>query len=163
MSTASFKVFMKIAISILLFSTSLIPKTLYSQNPIFVKVESKEVVDCLAKVIYHEARGTGERSMVAVGHVVLNRTKHPKFPSGICQVINQPMQFSWVGSGVSITESSQWKLANKVAMQVLYGVADVTNGSTHFHSSLLDVDWSSSKMVKTVAIGGHQFYRLVGK
>jgi spore germination cell wall hydrolase CwlJ-like protein len=101
--------------------------------------------------------------MVAVGHVVLNRTKHSKFPKDICKVVNQPMQFSWVGSGATITEPAQWKLSNKIANQVLYGVDDVTNGATHFHSSLLDIDWSSNKMVKTVIIGGHQFYRLVGK
>jgi N-acetylmuramoyl-L-alanine amidase len=100
--------------------------------------------------------------MLAVGLVVKNRANHKLFPKDICKVINQPAQFSWVGSESGIHEKSQWRLSTLVATRILNGEKDITEGSTHFHSSALDLDWTSKRMRKTIVLGGHQFYRLVG-
>ena len=45
--------------------------------------------DCLALVMYWEARGEGQIGMQAVGSVVLNRVVHPQFPNSVCGVIYQ--------------------------------------------------------------------------
>ena len=59
---------------------------------------------CLAKVIYHEARGESDLGKKSVAKIVINRKQHRKFPKTICQVVNQVAyigrkkvcQFSWV-------------------------------------------------------------------
>src|SRR5438093_4776081 len=58
-------------------------------------------IDCLALTIYHEARGESERGKLAVGHVVMNRTRSALFPASVCDVVRQGgqqrdrCQFSW--------------------------------------------------------------------
>ena len=53
-------------------------------------------VECLALNMYHEARNQGSAGLLAVSAVVLNRVKDPKFPSTICEVIEQgPTRESW--------------------------------------------------------------------
>lgn len=42
---------------------------------------------CLADVVYFEARGRSEAAKRAVAHVVLNRVADPRFPKGICAVV----------------------------------------------------------------------------
>ena len=59
---------------------------------------------CLAKVIYHEARGESDLGKKSVAKIVINRKHHKRFPKTICQVVNQVSyvgkkkicQFSWV-------------------------------------------------------------------
>ena len=51
-------------------------------------------VNTLAQVIYHEARGESQEGKIAVGHVVLNRVKDPRFPNTVYKVVYQPKQFS---------------------------------------------------------------------
>jgi len=57
-------------------------------------------IECLARNAYFEARGEGRAGIEAVTHVVINRTKQPKWPSTPCGVIYQrsrgSCQFSWV-------------------------------------------------------------------
>jgi len=119
---------------------------------------------CLAKAIYHEARGEGIRGMLAVGYVVINRANHARFPSDICDVVKQPNQFSWVGVKMKIHDSALYEQAKSVAIMVAESSdGDPTKGSTHFHRFDLGIDWSNKSMKKTVRIGNHQFYRLSDK
>ena len=59
---------------------------------------SKSQIECLSINAYMESRGQGVKGMQAVTWVVLNRTKHPSYPSTPCAVIAQPKQFSWYGN-----------------------------------------------------------------
>lgn len=47
----------------------------------------------LANVIWHEARGESEKGQIAVGHVVLNRVRDPRYPNTIEGVVWQRAQF----------------------------------------------------------------------
>lgn len=53
----------------------------------------------LAKAITGEARGEPYIGQVAVGAVIINRTKHPAFPNTIAGVIYQPGAFTAVSDG----------------------------------------------------------------
>ncbi|QXM06782.1 spore cortex-lytic enzyme [Crassaminicella indica] len=53
----------------------------------------------LAKAITGEARGEPYIGQVAVGAVILNRTRHPSFPNTIAGVIYQPGAFTAVSDG----------------------------------------------------------------
>lgn len=56
-------------------------------------------IDLLAAIIECEAGGESYTGKVAVGAVVLNRVRNPRFPGTVLEVIMQNRQFSPVGSG----------------------------------------------------------------
>jgi spore germination cell wall hydrolase CwlJ-like protein len=117
-------------------------------------------LDCLAKAIYHEARGESETGQKAVAHVVVNRTRHNAFPNSICGVVYQRSQFSWVGQGYTVRTNSQaWRNAQRIAEDVLTGNSrDVTNGARYFWSTSIGTpNWARSK--SKMRIGSHYFAR----
>jgi N-acetylmuramoyl-L-alanine amidase len=145
----------------LLLATALTQPTISTWDTSKVRNFTQSNLICLAKAIYHESRGESTTGMIAVGFVVANRADHAKFPSDFCSVVNQPFQFSWVGTEVKISDKQKWEKAKVLAMSVVDGaVDDPTSGSTHFHRFDLGIDWSSKTMKRTIRIGNHQFYRL---
>lgn len=59
-------------------------------------VVDKEQHKCLALNIYHESRSESLQGQIAVAQVTINRVAHDHWPSTICEVVYDPMQFSWV-------------------------------------------------------------------
>ena len=122
---------------------------------------SKAQIECLVRNAYFESRGQGVKGMQAVTWVVLNRTKHPAYPSTPCAVIKQPQQFSWVSNKpVQVKEKDAYMQAERVVEGVLSGkLKDNTNSSTHFHSARIKPVWAS-RLSYTTTIGSHCFYKL---
>lgn len=116
--------------------------------------------ECLAKAIYHEARGQGLRGQLAVAQVVLNRTQDPRFPKTVCAVIYQRdkwrCQFSWVCRGNRIQNAEQWQRAKRVAAIALNGMPDQTGNALYFHAKWAKPNWSGLRRV--AYIDGHFFY-----
>ena len=54
-----------------------------------VAIDIKCEFECLAPTIYFEARGEPDEGTLAVGHVVVNRAQHTRFPRRICKVVRQ--------------------------------------------------------------------------
>lgn len=121
---------------------------------------------CLALAMYWEARGEGDRGMLAVGSVVLNRMESPKFPNSACAVVKQggetpPCQFSWWCDGRSDVprDRPQWHAALANADHLLRTAApDPTHGALFFHSTAIDTPWLRNRQ-RTARIGQHVFYR----
>lgn len=44
---------------------------------------------CLSEALYFEARGETVKGQFAVAEVIMNRVAHSRFPSSLCDVINQ--------------------------------------------------------------------------
>ena len=122
---------------------------------------SKAQIECLVLNSYMESRGQGVKGMQAVTWVVLNRTKHPSYPSTPCAVIKQPQQFSWWnGKTPQIKEKDAYIQAERVVEGVLSGkLKDNTNSSTHFHSARIKPVWAN-RLSYTTTIGSHCFYKL---
>ena len=122
---------------------------------------SKSQIECLVLNSYMESRGQGVKGMQAVTWVVLNRTKHPSYPSTPCAVIAQPQQFSWYGNKpIQIKEKDAYMQAERVVEGVLSGkLKDNTNSSTHFHSARIKPVWAS-RLSYTTTVGSHCFYKL---
>ena len=123
---------------------------------------SKAQIECLVLNSYMESRGQGVKGMQAVTWVVLNRTKHPSYPSTPCAVIYAPFQFSWTKSGakVQVKEKGAYTQAERVVEGVLSGkLKDNTNASTHFHSTRIKPVWAS-RLSYTTTIGSHCFYKM---
>ncbi|MER5172801.1 cell wall hydrolase [Thioclava sp. GXIMD2076] len=121
--------------------------------------------DCLAQVIYHEARGESLKGQQAVAEVVLNRVDDPAFPNTVCGVVHQgtkrACQFSWTCDGKSdaIANRASYARVAKVARAMMDGAPrSLTDGATFFHTPAVRPAWSK-RFVKTTRVGSHIFYR----
>ena len=120
---------------------------------------------CMAEGIYYEAATQSLIGKIAVGQVILNRVKSPKYPKTVCDVVNQKTgdicQFSWACEDLKdIPNSKAWKQSQQVAYDLLSKdtsqMVDITEGSTHFHTTKINPGW---KLKPTTKIDDHQFYR----
>ena len=115
-----------------------------------------DMVNLLARLINGEARGEPYEGQVAVGAVILNRVKSPKFPNTIASVIYQENQFTCVKDGqfnVPIDENST---VYKAATEAMNG-SDPTNGALYFYNpSKTKSKWLFS-LKTTTTIGKHTF------
>ncbi len=119
---------------------------------------------CVALAMYWEARGEGQRGMVAVGSVVLNRVEDNRFPDSVCGVVHQggetpPCQFSWWCDGKSDrpTHEDMWATSLSLADQLLVARPhDPTHGALFFHNTSIKRPW---RRERTARIGNHVFYR----
>lgn len=74
--------------------------------------EPKEI-ECLAKVIYHEARGEHPEGKAAVAKVTLNRKKNKNFPDNVCGIIAQPGQYPWYKKSYKIRDTHSYNYSFK--------------------------------------------------
>ena len=113
-------------------------------------------ITCLALNIYHEARGESIQGMQAVALVTLNRSKVTG--KKICEVVHSPKQFSWTMYKPAATDPKSYRLAEKIAIDVLKGrVSDLTAGSTFYHHITVSPNWKN-KFIYRKRIGSHLFY-----
>ena len=120
----------------------------------------KREIDCLAKMVYQEARGEGREGMVAVAYVAINRAESGAFPATICETVHQPYQFEGMTKPFHPSrEPEAWKQAQDIAALSLSGmIKDVTDGATHFHTTQIRPRWARF-LEKLTIIGNHVFYR----
>ena len=65
-------------------------------NPRYLPISDDEREQrCLEEIMWYEARGEGLQGMKAVANVVLNRVNSEIYPKSICDVVDQPRQFSY--------------------------------------------------------------------
>lgn len=100
---------------------------------------SHKETQCLAKNIYHEARGEGLAGMVGVAQVTLNRAdRQYRGKSSICGVVHDSNQFSWTADNQSRQKKlnqSSWQQSLHVAQLVLLGIRiKELEESIYFHS-----------------------------
>lgn len=119
---------------------------------------SREDLMLLARLIYAEARGECFTGQVAVGAVILNRTKSPYFPNTIREVIMQcddrVFQFTPVEDGSINLEPDE--RAIRAAIEALNG-RDPTRGALFFYNPKIASDrWIRTLPVVT-KIGNHVF------
>lgn len=115
---------------------------------------SKEDLELLTRVIYGEARGEDFEGQVAVGAVVLNRLKDPRFPKTMREIIYQSGAFTAVDDRqIHLNPDNE---AYKAAEVALSG-KDPTNGAIYYYNPRLATDrWIKSRPV-IKRIGNHNF------
>jgi len=128
------------------------------------KMIQKDELDvfCLAKNIYHEARGEPLLGQYAVAQVTVNRMKHARYPDTICNVVMQPAQFSWTSKSNNkwnTPSGNSWESAIFVAKSVLLSGVRVRGMDEvlFFHATYVSPNWASSEY-KVARIGLHVFY-----
>ena len=90
----------------------------------------------LAAIIHTEARGEPLIGQIAVGNVIMNRVRDPRFPNTIEEVIRQPRQFCPVGSGAfdATLRNGNYNQNMEAALATLSGHMVVTSDMMFFNS-----------------------------
>jgi spore germination cell wall hydrolase CwlJ-like protein len=137
-------------------------------SPVTAEMRDKQL-DCLAKNIYHEAKGEPFEGKVAVAQVTINRAASGQFPSDICKVVYQKnivydkvlCQFSWYceqATAAKPKNTAAYKECQIVARQVLLEEFRLPslNKALYFHATHINPGW---KKEKVATIGNHVFYK----
>ncbi len=123
---------------------------------------------CLTMNAYHEARGESPVAVMAVTHVVMNRTLSSEFPNTPCSVVYQKKkscQFSWVCDKMAVNKKLNHATYMKTKESVLTAIKlwnngiDVTDGAIFYHANYVKPSWAK-QFYKTVTIDQHIFYRM---
>lgn len=115
-----------------------------------------EDIQLLARAINGEARGEPYEGQVAVGAVILNRTKDSKFPKTIPGVIYQPGAFTAVSDGQINVALDSSSTVFKAARDAMNGW-DPTDGCIYYWNPATATStwiWSREIVKK---IGKHNF------
>lgn len=134
-------------------------------------------LDTLARTIYGEARGEPFEGQLAVAWVILNRTaRGGRFGTTVAEVCQRPKQFScWNPDDPNYPMLLAANINQRPFLRA-FGVAclalghhpdlpDPTKGADHYVTLATPPDVSTwppswaAGMTKTIAIGGHQFFR----
>jgi spore germination cell wall hydrolase CwlJ-like protein len=122
---------------------------------------------CLAEAVYFEARSEPESGQAAVAQVVLNRAQSGLYPDSICGVVYQnrhrylacQFTFACEGKPLTVTEPGPWRVAQRIARDVLEGriYSPKVGNATHYHANYVR-PWWARKMEKRDKVGRHIFY-----
>lgn len=116
---------------------------------------NEKEVNCLARVIYSEARGEPIKGQMAVAIVTVNRTRHNNFPNDICSVIYQPGQYSDIRR-LRVKNKESWQRAKNIAYHVLNDYDNLKSfKALYFHNTSVSPNWKRKRIAK---IGNHVFY-----
>ncbi|MEO0031222.1 MAG: hypothetical protein RIS94_980 [Pseudomonadota bacterium] len=126
--------------------------------------------DCLAAAQWYEA-GDDPGGQRAVAQVVLNRARHPAFPTSVCGVVFQGSErrtgcqftFTCDGAlGLRRPSAPAWTRARTIALAALAGAVDPRVGlATHYHADYVVPYWRAS-LTKLAQVGAHLFYAWPG-
>lgn len=122
--------------------------------------ELSRELNCLAGAIYFEAKSESLNGQLAVGRVVVARSKSGRFPNSYCGVVFQPSQFSFVRgqSMPSVPRGSKaWKNAVAIA-QIAHSNAwaSPVEGALYFHAAYVSPGWRLKRLGR---VDNHVFYR----
>ena len=125
---------------------------------------------CLTDAIYYEGATEPEMGQRAIAQVIINRLRHPTYPTSVCGVIYQGSerrtgcQFSYSCDGSMRRNPNKfyWNRARRVASSALSGSVFAPVGTaTHYHTTEVYPYWAPSlDFIGTV--GAHRFYRWKG-
>ena len=122
--------------------------------------ELSSEMQCLAGAIYFEAKSETLAGQLAVGRVIVARSKSGRFPTSYCGVVYQPSQFSFVRgrSMPAIPKGSKaWKNAVAVA-QIAHenSWSSPVEGALFFHAAYVSPEWRLRRLGR---VDNHVFSR----
>lgn len=117
-------------------------------------------LNCLAGAIYFESKGETLPGQLAVGRVIVARSKSGRFPDSYCGVVYQPSQFSFVrGNGLPAInkQSRHWRNAVAIA-QIAHSGSwhSPVEGALFFHAARVSPGW---RLKRIAQVDNHVFYR----
>jgi N-acetylmuramoyl-L-alanine amidase len=134
------------------------------------RAQEQKSIECLARNVYHEARGEPTEGQYAVAEVTMNRKASPRFPDTVCEVVHEQRWdairrryvggFSWTEFySVPDPEGEAWELARKVAEDVYFRREPPrVDGALFYHATYIRPSWAKERK-RIGVIGRHVFYR----
>lgn len=117
-------------------------------------------VECMAKVVLHEAANQPRDGKIAVAQTLMNRLKAGRFGETICAVANQKGQFFRIAGFHPRRNTDGWQEAVEISHEVLAGEADpVAPGAMYFRASYAPANAFFRKRERVATVGAHIFYR----
>lgn len=124
--------------------------------------------NCLAELLYYEARGEPLKGQKGVAEVVFTRMRKGNYGHSICAVVYEGAgrpncQFSFTCNGAMRAPKNPvaWMKAQQLAVRILTGeepLKGATGGATNFHAVSVEPDWAL-ELARTTQIGNHIFYK----
>lgn len=131
--------------------------------------------DTMARTLWGEARGEGDKGMEAVACVILNRVRVARdrgrfwWGNSVIEICQKPYQFScWNRDDPNFKRVQAvdmrdvyFATAMRLAQRAMAGVLrDVTAGATHYHTRDIMPYWARGHE-PCATIGRHIFYRIL--
>ncbi len=117
-------------------------------------------LECMAKVVHHEAGNQPRVGQLAVAQLIMNRVGQHKFAETICAVANQPGQFFRTGSYNPRRDTDRWASAVEVSREAIAGAAQaVVPGAMFYHAAYQAPNAFFRTRTRISTIGDHIFYR----
>ncbi|MDE2434627.1 MAG: cell wall hydrolase [Sphingomonadales bacterium] len=117
-------------------------------------------LNCLAGAIYFEAKSESLAGQLAVGRVIVARSKSGRFPDSYCGVVFQRSQFSFIHGNTmpAVSKASrQWKNAVAIAQIAHAGTwKSQAEGALFFHAAYVAPGWRLTRLAR---VDNHVFYR----
>jgi spore germination cell wall hydrolase CwlJ-like protein len=116
-------------------------------------------LECMAKVVHHEAANQPLTGQLAVAQLILNRVKSPLFPKSICAVVNQRGQFFQTAAYRAPVTSPRWRVSVAIARIAREeALPPVAPGALFYHASYASPSWAHRRTL-VARIGEQVFYR----
>jgi spore germination cell wall hydrolase CwlJ-like protein len=125
-----------------------------------VTAEMNPDLECMAKVVLHEAGNQSREGQLAVAQLIVNRMESGRFPKTACGVANQPGQFFNTHAYNPRRDTARWAMAVEVSREALAGeTAPVIPGAIFYHAAYqAPTSWFRTRQ-RIGALGDHIFYR----
>jgi len=113
---------------------------------------------CLAVAVYFEARGEPIDGQMLVTETIINRVDDERWPDTICEVVQQPHQFSFYGDGLPDTprDEDAYATALEVAAEAMAG-DHLWAGPLYYHTTDVQPVWRH-ELEPIGIVGNHIFY-----
>jgi spore germination cell wall hydrolase CwlJ-like protein len=120
---------------------------------------SAKELECMAKVVLHEAGNQSREGQLAVAQIMLNRKQSGRFADSICGVAAQRGQFFDLAA-YNPNRDQRWTTALDVARDAMTGEGDeIAPGALYFHAATHKASTFFRTRQKVASIGAHIFYR----
>ena len=129
----------------------------------------REDVNCMARAVYHEARGEERVGQSAVAHVILNRvydTQNGKHhPNTVCDVVYARYQFTDLDPYMQIKDFTAWREAVALSILAITGnTDDPTDGALWYYNpnKVKKPKFLAPKKLSS-RFGNHEFYLMASR
>jgi len=117
-------------------------------------------LECMAKVVHHEAANQPRSGQLAVAQLIMNRVGQSRFGESVCEVVNQPGQFFQTASYNPKRTTDRWATAVEVSRQAMAGAGDqVVPGAVFYHAASHSPNRFFRTRQRISMVGDHVFYR----
>ena len=117
-------------------------------------------LECMAKVVMHEAGNQPRTGQLAVAQLIMNRVGKDRFGDTVCAVVNQPGQFFRTASYNPRRDSERWANAVEVSRQAMQGEAEqIVPGAVFYHAAYQAPNRFFRTRERISMVGDHVFYR----